>query len=975
MCGAVIALALIAVSFCSSWRASAQDASADALERALQAQQQHGGVIDQDEPLGLQPGIQTYRPVLPIRDVGPPSRLEQLYSQRAGRVLKQFGYDVLGVPSSVAIVQSGALQDDYVLGVGDEIIIVFRGQENATYRQRIDRDGRVVFPKLGPILAAGRPFGDVRRDIEAQVSQAFISTSAFVSIGSVHQLSVLVSGEVRSPGMRIISALASPLDAILLSGGISKTGSLRNIRIVHGGEERIVDLYSVIARGDASGLGMLRDGDRIYIPPLGQTVAVAGYVRRPGIYELRGSTRGISARTLIELAGGTVIAGSYRVSKTHLDRDGTSTVVPVVGNSVVESGEVLYVDAGRNATTINRVTLIGSVAIENSAPLSGSQTLNALLRGTEDLKYNAYTQFAVIARRDPVSNAITLVPFSLEAVMNDRETVPARSNDIVYIFNNDEIRALAALATSNINKAEQPGENLLGGGENQGNAQSANPYPQQSPQDATHQQPFGSAQQASSPYGTYYQPPQPNPDLLNPNDPLAGTQAQYPSSTPLPPQPGLQQPNGGTGAPYYGQNDQTTGLSSSDPNDLRMSGARDNMTSGSEALSEAQILARREAGGGQVGAFGTQGRPVNNTMLVDNIASRLGVPRTALISIADDNLVWVLDEVRVPGPYIAAKGTTLANIIQAAGGARQQADFSGVEVTSTAFDQMTGDSRTVRTSYDARSGSLGSVAVSPLDVIRLRGVYSNRDEGTVTVAGQVRYPGVFDITRDERLSSVLQRAGGMTDVAYPYGAIFTRKTAALTEREGNIRASRQIEAEIATLAASPTTSPNAVQSGTYLTTLAQELRDTPVLGRVTITADPTVLATKPQLDVVLEPGDTVFIPKRPSSISVSGEVLNPGSFQYRASYTSDDYVRLAGGTTQSADEDRSFVVFPDGSARPIGDDWLSFRGDNRLPPGSTIVVPRDLSPFDLGQFLKDATQIVSQLAVTAASLSVIQTNN
>jgi len=333
----------------------------------------------------------------------------------------------------------------------------------------------------------------------------------------------------------------------------------------------------------------------------------------------------------------------------------------------------------------------------------------------------------------------------------------------------------------------------------------------------------------------------------------------------------------------------------------------------------------------------------------------------------------VLDQVRVPGAYLAAPGTTVGDLVLAAGGAMQSADLSAVEVTSTIIDQRQGLSQTSRQVYDANNG-LDRVLARALDVIRLRQVYSDRDGGRITVAGQVRYPGVFDITRSERLSSVLDRAGGMTDVAYPYGAIFTRKQAAINEREGNQRGAREIESQLALLATSATTGPSVQSNITYLSTVANELRAAPVLGRVMVTADPTVLATKPELDVILESGDTIFIPKRPSSVTVTGEVLNPGSFQYRTILTFDDYVRLAGGPTQSAEESRAFVVLPDGSAALDTDSWVSFSSGRHIPPGSTIVVPRDLHPFDWTEFLKDSTQILSQLAITAASLAVLKQN-
>jgi protein involved in polysaccharide export with SLBB domain len=314
-------------------------------------------------------------------------------------------------------------------------------------------------------------------------------------------------------------------------------------------------------------------------------------------------------------------------------------------------------------------------------------------------------------------------------------------------------------------------------------------------------------------------------------------------------------------------------------------------------------------------------------------------------------------------------------MIQAAGGVQQTADLSSIEVTSTNIDQHSGITRTTRNNYSGTNNRIASVSIQPLDVIRLRPVYSDREEGTVTVAGQVRYPGEFDITRDERLSNLLRRAGGLSEVAYPYGAIFTRRAAALTERAGNERSARELDNEIPTLIQSPgAQGQDLASASTYLASLARSLRQMPALGRIVITADPAVLAVKPELDFVLQPGDTLFIPKRASTVTVSGEVLNPGGFQYRSGLSFSDYVKMAGGATQSADSDRTFIVFPDGSSTPIDSGWLSFGGNENVPPGSTIVVPRDLRPFSWSQFLKDTTQIVSQLAITAASLSILSNN-
>ncbi|MEI9889080.1 MAG: SLBB domain-containing protein [Rhizomicrobium sp.] len=890
----------------------AQDVTPDVL-RALQGVPGQG---QNNRPLA--PSNQTFQPAIPKPDTSLPSRLEDIYTQRAGRKLTQFGYDFLGSPASVSITQTGSIADSYLLGPGDELVFTLRGQENANYRLRIDRDGLVTLPKLRPIVAAGRSFGDFKKELRAQVGQAYLSTDVFVTLGGVHQFSVIVAGEVAAPGTRIINSLATPLDAILLSGGINKTGSLRNVQLIRAGVRHTIDLYSIIGQNDVTQLGSLRDGDRIYVPPLGATVAIDGFVRRPGIYELAGGARGIGAKMLIRLAGGIIISGTYNLSKTSLNRDGTNQLIPIAEGTSIQSGEVLFVDSNSNAA-LDRVAVSGAVSIEGTHPLSVARTTSDILRSSGDLRLEAYGPFAVIMRYDSATNALSLVPFSVTGALTRRSPVPLQSRDKIYVFSRTEARALAAIATKQL-----------------GGSPSDAPDPQipQSPQPTQLPQPTGN-QGSTAP-------------------------------SPPPPLSAFASPPGTTTGGVANSGD---GEDRSDQRTLPPPGT----SVEADALAASAAL-RRQATGGLFDPIAAPAETDNQ--IVDRVAGRLTITREQLLRFVSDNLVWVLDQVFLPGPYLAAKGTTIDEIVQAAGGSTQRSDMSSVEVTSTEFDRTTGLSRTTRASYAARDVSLASIQANPSDVIRLRAVYSDREEGTITIAGQVRYPGTFDIMRNERLSSVLQRAGGLTDVAYAYGAVFTRKDASTAERQANAREAKEVELQAVSLVSSPTNQGEVSQASvSFLVSLAQRLRDAPALGRVVVTADPVVLAIKPEFDLIVQPGDTLFIPKRPSSVTIAGEVLSPGSLQYAANLTVDDYIRLAGGVTATAEAERTFVVLPDGSSRPLSESWISFGNDQRVPPGSTIVVPRDLHPFSWSQFLKDATLITSQLAVTAASLAVLGRNN
>jgi hypothetical protein len=142
-------------------------------------------------------------------------------------------------------------------------------------------------------------------------------------------------------------------------------------------------------------------------------------------------------------------------------------------------------------------------------------------------------------------------------------------------------------------------------------------------------------------------------------------------------------------------------------------------------------------------------------------------------------------------------------------------------------------------------------------------------------------------------------------------------------------------------------------------------------GRVVIEADPTVLRVRPNLDVVLQAGDELHMPKRPSSVTVVGDVLNPGTLQFMAGKSVEEYLREAGGFQRTADKGRVFIVYPNGEAEPYSTGFAGLGGSQPLPPGTAIVVPKDLLPFNWRRFAVDMTQILSQLAISAVALGTI----
>lgn len=934
-------------------------------------QMQHGSTPSQTltpQQTILEPNAQP-NPVLPR------SRLEILLSTRTGVDLKQFGYDQLGVGRPVTLPQMGAVQDSYILGPGDEVVVSLRGQENSEYTVQVNRNGMVTLPRLSPVQAAGRTFGEFRRDLVNAIRRAYVSTQGYVSLGSLRQISVLVSGEVNSPGVRTLTGLSTAVDAILVSGGIKKSGSLRNVRILRGGKVIKVDLYSVLTgHGDANQV-TLAAGDKIVVPPLGPTVAVTGWVRRPRIYEMPAGRSSIRVRDLLRLAGGLEVRGKYRMSILRVAPDGRNELVPVKGKATsLGDSDVLFVQPAASQTS-SMATLAGGTPLAGQYPAAGMK-LSELLRSPGALGTDPYTLFGIISRRDPVTMLRKLIPFTPVAVLKGTEDMNLQGDDIVRVISSGEARMLftavqqysadsqaASEALRNPQSVSSSTASQFGG------AQSAAAVGASAAAQST--QSMGVSERAALASAVKLSASQAQSGQTTSSQILPGTSQQLPAGqTAVPPQaigpslltqqpstqqptmqqPGIQQP--GIQQPGIQQ-----------PG-IQQPGMQQPTMQQPEAQSYAPNLQQGVSMGGQI--------PTNVSVnQLPDLASQLQVDPLVLVNFLKDHSVNVNGAVGGPGLYLVGPDANLGSLIQAAGGLARWADRSKVEVISTTVDTNLGRSQTERRSLSLANGSDAGYIVSPHDEVRVNEVFTKVGIGSVTLQGEIRHVGAYQIVRGEHLSDVLMRAGGLTENAYPYGTVFLRRSVAHQEEDSFRRQATEIENQL--LLAMSRRDPNSKLSPDAFAAMqgyVNQLKDQKALGRVTVTADPAVLAANPALDPLLQPGDVVFVPQRPYSVAVLGAVLQPTSVPFNPNLSVQDYIARAGGYSQFADESQTILVLPNGTARRVETSWLDFGSDD-IPPGSTIFVARDVSGVDLHQIIVDTTSIASQLAVTAASLAVL----
>lgn len=354
--------------------------------------------------------------------------------------------------------------------------------------------------------------------------------------------------------------------------------------------------------------------------------------------------------------------------------------------------------------------------------------------------------------------------------------------------------------------------------------------------------------------------------------------------------------------------------------------------------------------------------------------------RQQAVAGAPAQMVNVGGQVRAPGQYPLEVGMTVSDLVRAGAGLGEAAYGAQAEITRYAV--VNGQYRQIATIEVNLAAALAGDAAAdlvlqPFDYLVVKELPQWSDQGTITVGGEVRFPGTYPIKRGETLSSILRRAGGLTDLAFAEGAIFTRES--LREREAAQLAmlADRLQGDLASLALQATQSamPNSQQqpaSQALLVgqSLLDSLREIEPVGRLVINLD-RIMAAAPGShdDVVVKDGDQLLVPGQMQEVTVLGEVQSTTSHLWDPALTRSDYIRMSGGTTQNADKGRIYVVRASGSV-VSGESSAWFRGDHgAIRPGDTIVVPLDAQRMRPLPLWTAVTTIIYNLAISVAAIN------
>ena len=342
-------------------------------------------------------------------------------------------------------------------------------------------------------------------------------------------------------------------------------------------------------------------------------------------------------------------------------------------------------------------------------------------------------------------------------------------------------------------------------------------------------------------------------------------------------------------------------------------------------------------------------------------------------------VVHVDGRVKVPGEYPLETGMTVADLVRAGGGLSDAAYGGKAELTRYRVEN--GETRRtelleVDLALALRGDPKENLKLEPFDILSVKEISEWRSQESVTLTGEVRFPGRYDIKRGETLVSVLARAGGLTEFAFPEGSVFTREELKKREQEQMDALATRMQTDLAALAIAGTAAgaPNSGNSANALTvgqSLLGQLRSQKAVGRLVIDLPKMMRArTGSPYDVILRDGDQLIVPRFQQQVTVIGEVQSATSHLYGPDLSREDYIALSGGTTSRADRGRIYVVRANGSVVAAqGHRWFSVSGsDTQIKPGDTIVVPLDTEKLPSLPFWTAVTTILYNVAIAVAAV-------
>lgn len=845
------------------------------------------------QPPSVQPSYESpairHRPN-PYADV--PS-LYDLYSQvsRHSPTLDRFGMDIFtnGSGNFDQLPLDLPVGPEYVLGPGDALKIDLWGSVSQRLQRVVDREGRISLPESGAVQVTGKTLGAAQQEIQAVLRTQYRDIRADVGLARIRTVRIYVVGDVVQPGAYDISALSTPLNAVLAAGGPTSRGSLRTV--VHKRGNKTVqetDLYEMILHGTRMDISTLQSGDTILVPPIGPQITVEGMVRRPAIYEIHGESNLAEA---LELSGGVLSTGTLRhidvervqahdrkvmLSLDLPENNDSQANANAMASFKIQDGDTIRISPIL-PYSYKTVFLDGHVFHPGKYPYSEGMKVTDLIKSYADMLPEPSRTHAEIIRLNAPDYRPAVLAFSLEDAMSGKGLSPElKPFDTVRIFGRYDFEDPPEITVSG--EVRKPGEHLTNG--------------------ETHLR-----------------------DAIY----LAG------------------------------------GLTPD------------------AKLDDAQIY--RKAPNGEVSLYSVNlGRALSGDLKEDLLLQ----PRDRIIvhrdlAKMDPASVTIQGEVAKPGKYPLGNNMTAGDLVRLAGGFKRGAYTAAADLSRYVVEngqRVLGEHQEIPIGKALAGVPDSDFRLMDGDVLSIRQLAGWMEVGaSITVKGEVLHGGTYGIEQGEKLSSIIERAGGFTVTSYPYGAVLERnQVREFSEKSrqemihrieaggnGNISGNVTGQEQAAVVQA-------AMQQRQQVLTA---LRNQPATGRLVIHISNDLARWKnTPADIEVRAGDVLLIPKRPNFIIVSGQVYNSSAVSFTPGKSASWYLEQAGGPTSLADKKSIYIIRADGSVVGREGGTSSFwRGSVlsvKLQPGDMVVVPEKfLTGSSAWKEVMTAAQFASSMAIAA----------
>lgn len=362
-----------------------------------------------------------------------------------------FGYDFFSNPNiSFTPNLNLATPTTYQIGPGDELLIDIWGAAENNYKKQVARDGAIRIENIGPIYVSGLSIEKAKEKIISYLrkiysgigapSGSYNKVYAEVSLTNIRTVQVNIIGEVKVPGTYALSALSTVLNGLYAAGGPTEKGTFRSIKLIRDGKPlKEFDIYKYLIAGTEEGNSTLQDQDVIIVQPYTSIVDVSGYVKRPGLFELKAGETFKDLTTYF--SGFTAEAYQERILVERINgkqKEVSEILQNDQANFKLQDGDKISVGVVVDRFE-NRVSIKGSVYRPGNYELTQGMTLLNLIEKASGLRDDAFLGRGLIFRTiDDTKQEI--VPFSVQDILDKKHSITLKREDKIEIFNKHKLK-------------------------------------------------------------------------------------------------------------------------------------------------------------------------------------------------------------------------------------------------------------------------------------------------------------------------------------------------------------------------------------------------------------------------------------------------------------------------------------------------------------------------------------------------------